>query len=873
MTIPTGRWRRLASVIVALLFLPLMAAAQYGNIYIYYPSYDVSVGRGESIGIEYQLDYPYDAAEYYYNTVTIEYSDDNGSSWNEIGSNISPYETYYSWTVPLSITPRPGVLIRVREVAPDPWYGYVVHYDATTSVEITRGCVAPTFYTSPETQSVCLGAPALFFVETDALNPMYEWMKDGAVIAQTYDNRFIVDAVDASTEGLYSVVVIDECGARNISANARLTTLYPPAIVSQPAPDVLVCEATRTRMAVAATGDGLTYQWYRNGSPITGARDSVFVIDPTAPSDAGQYTVEVAGTCGDVVISEATDLSVRLLPRVTRDIEPVTACNGTPVTLSIAASGSNLVYQWYRDGHMLAGETDPTLVIGALTAAEQGSYQCIVTSTAPNPLGCVNQTQSSTVTVSTFKAPTVVSQPVSQDGCIGGSATLTSAIDGFDLAYQWSRNGVAIAGATSNTLTLNNLTAADAAAYTLTVTGACGLTVQSAAATITIITPPTVTMHGNDQHVNVGETIELTVAGTDVRSIQWLKNSQLIPGATSATFRIAAASKTDAGVYNAILTNGCGQALTQYKRVRVTDPNAGGPELVLTAASADLGEVPVGYERSTSMENVITNAGTQPMTVQTVTSTSPDFVVSGITTPLVVAPGESASFTVTAAANGVGPITGSVVVTADGSNPSDAIAVSAMGVLRYSTPATVNFAEVVVDSTKELCIAVTNTSVVDLTIDQFLVFGPGAAQYTVVTPVPLMVAAGTEQDVCIRFTPSALGVQDASIGFISPMGGNSTVALSGTGNAGSSVAMDADAFGVRIHPNPAAERIAINTGTMDVLGMDIVDAQGRLVTTLPASATQWTLTDATGAPVANGLYMVRLRNRQGQMVLPLAVVR
>jgi YD repeat-containing protein len=52
---------------------------------------------------------------------------------------------------------------------------------------------------------------------------------------------------------------------------------------------------------------------------------------------------------------------------------------GDTLTLSIAASGSGLSFQWYKDGVLLVGETDATLVLAGLDLDDAGSYYCIVT--------------------------------------------------------------------------------------------------------------------------------------------------------------------------------------------------------------------------------------------------------------------------------------------------------------------------------------------------------------------------------------------------------------------------------------------------------------------------------------------------------------
>ncbi|HVP12761.1 MAG TPA: immunoglobulin domain-containing protein [Phycisphaerae bacterium] len=95
-------------------------------------------------------------------------------------------------------------------------------------------------------------------------------------------------------------------------------------------------------------------------------------------------------------------------------------------------------------------------------------------------------------------APTILQQPTSQSVCSGGSVVLPAAAAGTGgLNYRWRRggadlaNGGNIAGADTPTLTINPAGEADAGPdYSLVVSDACGGSVVSANAAITVAVPP-----------------------------------------------------------------------------------------------------------------------------------------------------------------------------------------------------------------------------------------------------------------------------------------------------------------------------------------------------------------------------------------------
>jgi hypothetical protein len=82
--------------------------------------------------------------------------------------------------------------------------------------------------------------------------------------------------------------------------------------------------------------------------------------------------------------------------------------------------------------------------------------------------------------------PIVTAQPNAANAVLGGSASFSVIASGSGNTYQWRKNGTAINGATAATLTLNNITAADAASYSVVVTNAAG-SVTSNAATLTLV--------------------------------------------------------------------------------------------------------------------------------------------------------------------------------------------------------------------------------------------------------------------------------------------------------------------------------------------------------------------------------------------------
>lgn len=89
----------------------------------------------------------------------------------------------------------------------------------------------------------------------------------------------------------------------------------PASINNEPIP-VIVANGSIGVFSVGATGGGLTYQWYKNGSAlsnggnISGATASTLVISSAGAGDAANYYCIVTSGCGDFQISTTNSLTI-----------------------------------------------------------------------------------------------------------------------------------------------------------------------------------------------------------------------------------------------------------------------------------------------------------------------------------------------------------------------------------------------------------------------------------------------------------------------------------------------------------------------------------------------------------------------------------
>ena len=163
---------------------------------------------------------------------------------------------------------------------------------------------------------------------------------------------------------------------------------------------------------------------------------------------------------------------------------------GATGTFSVTASGSGtLGYEWQKNGTAIAGATSASYTTPATVVADSGaSFTVVVSNSAGNVTSSV---ASLTVNGGGPGAPPAISgQPQSQTVQEGTTATFSVIASGTGtLSYQWTKNGVAISGATGASYTTPAAIVADSGeAFTVVVTGPTGqVTSNAAVLTVTAV--------------------------------------------------------------------------------------------------------------------------------------------------------------------------------------------------------------------------------------------------------------------------------------------------------------------------------------------------------------------------------------------------
>lgn len=474
---------------------------------------------------------------------------------------------------------------------------------------VAGSAVAPTITTQPSSTTVNSGGTTSLTVAASGTPaPTFQWYTGASGIITSPISgataaTFTTPALTATTS--YWARATNTSGAADSNAaTITVVSVTAPGITTQPVSTTINSGGTTT-LTVAASGTSPTFQWYLGASgvttnPISGATSASF--SPTNLTTTSSYWARASNSAGTANSAAAT-VTVITPPTFTTQPVSTTLNSGSTATLTAAASGTSPTFQWYLGAsgitiNPIAGATAATYTTPVLTATS--SYWVRATNTA----GVVS---SNAATVTVITPPAITSQPASSTINSGGTTTLTVVSSGTSPGFQWylGPTGVTtnpVSGATAASFTTPALSATSS--YWVRSSNSAG-TADSSAATVTVITAPTITNQPTSVTINSGSSTTLTASAVGTSpSFQWyLGNSGVITspilGATSASFTTPTLTATNS--YWVRASNAAGGTDSSTAIVTVVTP----PSITNQPASTTV-------NNGTSTTLTVATSGTSP---------------------------------------------------------------------------------------------------------------------------------------------------------------------------------------------------------------------------------------------------------------------
>jgi Abnormal spindle-like microcephaly-assoc'd, ASPM-SPD-2-Hydin len=207
----------------------------------------------------------------------------------------------------------------------------------------------------------------------------------------------------------------------------------------------------------------------------------------------------------------------------------------------------------------------------------------------------------------------------------------------------------------------------------------------------------------------------------------------------------------------------------------------------LTATPAGLTFTNITVGQNQSQTETVKNTGGMSATISQATVAGAGFSISGITTPVTLTPGQSASFSVIFTPQSAGNFSGSVAIASNASNPAldvmltGSATTQSTGALGVSP---VNAGSVVVGTSGTQTGTLTATGA-SVSVTSVSLNGTNPSEFSI-SGLSFPVTVTTSQPVTftVTFTPGATGAASASASFASTASNSpSAAALSGTGTA------------------------------------------------------------------------------------------
>lgn len=154
----------------------------------------------------------------------------------------------------------------------------------------------------------------------------------------------------------------------------------PVSIVMQPTNQFVVAgQMASFNVGVAGTPP-YSFQWYKNGTPISNATNSSYITPPLSAADDGaQFTVVVTNSSNSITSSPPAILSLLPPPVITSQPQSLMVTNGDPASFSVAATSHvAIAYQWRFNGVNVSNATNAMFTISNTRPSSGGGYDVVV---------------------------------------------------------------------------------------------------------------------------------------------------------------------------------------------------------------------------------------------------------------------------------------------------------------------------------------------------------------------------------------------------------------------------------------------------------------------------------------------------------------
>ncbi|MFI8603816.1 gliding motility-associated C-terminal domain-containing protein [Cellulophaga baltica] len=503
------------------------------------------------------------------NTFVLELSDATGSfasptALTTVTDKNSSMDFDIKFSLPTT-TRGDGYKLRVKSTSPEIYspatQAYNMYYiDYKNPIQITENGSGNI---GDGTISICNGSTAIIATDNVPNSETYNyiWRKSSTILSETGPSLTV------SESGMYSVEIdygsVCSGSAGTLSNMITVETGTALGVTINTPTKTSYCEGeTASALEATIANSDIFYTWYKDGTVVQAKAQGsyTYAFDTNDADFAGAYTVKVEGDgicaettpalsiskTGAFTVTENTPLEMVILP-------------GESKTLSVTSTAVSPTYQWYKNNTAISGATTSTLTI-----SEEAEYYVAVSQGGACP-SSLNSNKINVVAPSSFEL--IANYTTTYSDCdyseivldvatinavaANGRKTDVTADLKASMSYQWKKDGTAISGATSSSISLTDISENGSYQIDATIesfnTSSNSLPVVLRSNEVITIEASSLVACNSTDFITISTTTDLTGA-----TFGWAKDGTIID-TTSLDL-----NTTDAGTYRLMVTrNGC----------------------------------------------------------------------------------------------------------------------------------------------------------------------------------------------------------------------------------------------------------------------------------------------------------------------------
>ncbi len=214
----------------------------------------------------------------------------------------------------------------------------------------------------------------------------------------------------------------------------------------------------------------MTYEWYKENLILSKQNSNTLTIANFQNANVGNYKLLAkSNVCSTTIESDVVEVSRGFIPKINLQPSNIISCENSSATFSLIASGTNLLYQWYKNDKSILHSNSYFLRVSKIDSSDVGNYYCRISGFCGDPI------YSNIVSLSIKNLPNISINLSNKIGIEGESTTFS--INNYQylnkVNYQWFKDSIKINANNNPVLEIKNLNLLDSGYYYCEVSNEC----------------------------------------------------------------------------------------------------------------------------------------------------------------------------------------------------------------------------------------------------------------------------------------------------------------------------------------------------------------------------------------------------------------